>query len=206
MLSYWTDVLLNKGLDEQRCQHQICLENEFGKSDYTVIDLEYEVSSESEFRYQGERKTKTGERPTPRFDIVAVRNINHQLCVIELKKGVNALSGTSGIQEHAESFANTIGHDAGCQTAFINEMKGIIDLKKTMGLIPDDLFIDEKYPVEFLFAYQFIATDQTHATFDQQKQLFAHYQNETNIHGVNYAKNKRVIWLDDKCFSLMDDK
>ena len=82
------------------------------KDEYTILDLEYQVSTRSKFHYnENGIRSKDDFTPTPRFDIIAIRNCDHKLCVIELKKGVKALSDPSGVQEHAESFANTIGYN-----------------------------------------------------------------------------------------------
>lgn len=86
MSHYWD--IEPKGVEEKKSQHEMSILNKFGKSDYTIIDLEYEVSKESNFKYCGKRRTVTNSIPTPRFDIIAVRNKDARLCVIELKKGV----------------------------------------------------------------------------------------------------------------------
>jgi hypothetical protein len=119
MKYYWDNVLEGKGVAEKMAQHQICILNT-NQTEYTVIDLEYQVSTESIFKYRGKRKTKSGGLPSPRFDIVAIRNSDHRLCVIELKKGTKALKDPSGVQEHAESFVHTIGFDKKTKNAFLS--------------------------------------------------------------------------------------
>ena len=53
---YWHDVLKDKGVAEKMAQHQICILNT-AKTDYTVIDLEYQVSKESVFKSIGRSST-----------------------------------------------------------------------------------------------------------------------------------------------------
>ena len=139
-----------------------------------------------------------------RFDIIAVRNCDHKLCVIELKKGVGALGGTAGIQAHAESFVNSIGCNEDTQKDFVEEMKGLIQLKKMMGLISDEVYIDEMLSVEFLYAYQFKVDDKSPISEKEQKDTFLKYLNNGEMNGVNYASGRRVLWLKENCFTLMD--
>lgn len=205
MKVYWDDVLKGKGVAEKMAQHQICILNT-NKTKYTVIDLEYQVSTESIFKYRGKRKTKSGGLPSPRFDIVAIRNSDHRLCVIELKKGTKALKDPSGVQEHAESFAYTIGFDKETKNAFLSEMDDVLQIKKKLELIDEKVFIDLTLEPEFLYAYQYNPNDQdinnNILDFEGQKRRFKYYQGYKKKE--NYAKGKKVIWLDDNCYLLKD--
>lgn len=204
MLNYWS--LGAKGIEESLAQHQICICNTMKNSDYSQLDVEYEVSTKSDFKYRGKRRTKSGNIPKPRFDIIAIRNCDQRLCVIELKKGSGALAGHSGVQEHAESFDNTIGYNEKTKKAFISEMKGILNTKQELGLIDERLNINENLDPEFIFAYQYLSTDQDKPTFDSQKELFKHYQENRkyDLDNINHAKNKKVIWLDENVYTLKD--
>ena len=201
MLSYWENVLDNKGIAEQTAQHKICLSNT-DNDEYTILDLEYQVSKKSKFKYKGKRETKKGGLPTPRFDIIAVRNCDHKLCVIELKKGSKALKDPSGVQEHAESYANTIGFDKNTQKFFVEEMSKILSQKKSLSLIGERINIDTSSEPEFLFAYQYDPNDKKYPSIEKQKKLFKYYQNKEYIDGFNYAKDKMVIWLNENDYSL----
>lgn len=205
MVNYWENVLNGKGLEEKKAQHSICMQNN-DSSEYTIIDLEYQVSKQSKFSYQGERRSSKGEIPTPRFDIIAVRNVDHRLCVIELKKGSHALSQKSGVQEHAESFANTIGYNEQTQMAFLEEMTEVLRQKKDdLEIMNKDLWINTKLEPEFIFAYQFKKGEKMYDTFDKQKELFRYYKNKKEyVDGVNYAKDCHVIWLEDGEYKLSD--
>ena len=152
MLNYWENVLKGKGLEEKKAQHSICLQND-DHSEYTIIDLEYQVSKESVFKYRGKRISPNKQIPTPRFDIIAVRNKDHCLCVIELKKGSQALPSKSGIQEHAESFSNTIGYSEQTKKAFLEEMMEVLRQKKEDLKIINNIWINKELEPEFIFAY-----------------------------------------------------
>lgn len=205
MKFYWEDVLNGKGVAEKKAQHQICILNT-AQTDYTVIDLEYQVSKESVFKYQGKRRTKTGNLPSPRFDIVAIRNSDHRLCVIELKKGTKALKDPSGVQEHAESYTNTIGKNKNTKYAFLKEMNDVLKTKRDLKLIDEEVYIDETLEPEFLYAYQYNPSDEDKngniLDFEMQKRYFKYYQNYKKKD--NFAKDKKIIWLDENCYLLKD--
>ena len=206
MKYYWDNVLEGKGVAEKMAQHQICILNT-NQTEYTVIDLEYQVSTESIFKYRGKRKTKSGGLPSPRFDIVAIRNSDHRLCVIELKKGTKALKDPSGVQEHAESFVHTIGFDKNTKNAFLSEMNDVLQMKKKLKLIDEIVFIDTTLEPEFLYAYQNNPNEQDYKKgiildFEMQKRYFRYYQEYKKKD--NFAKGKKVIWLDENCYLLKD--
>lgn len=204
MLNYWENVLKGKGLEEKKTQHSICLQND-DHSEYTIIDLEYQVSKESEFKYRGKRISPKKIIPTPRFDIIAVRNKDHRLCVIELKKGSQALSSKSGIQEHAESFSNTIGYSKQTKKAFLEEMMEVLRQKKEDLKIINNIWINKELEPEFIFAYQFKKGEKMYDTFDKQKELLRYYKNKkAYVDGINYAKDYHVIWLEEGEYRLSD--
>ena len=201
MKFYWDNVLMGKGVEEKKTQHAICLSNT-DKDEYTILDLEYQVSKKSKFHYNGKR-IKNGFIPTPRFDIIAIRNYDHKLCVIELKKGVKALNDPSGVQEHAESFANTIGYNSKTMQAFVDEMNNVLMQKRDIfKLLGEKITIDTSLKPEFMFAYQFDPTDNSHPTLESQKKVFRYYQNKKYVDGVNYAYEKKVIWLNEGDYTL----
>lgn len=201
MKFYWDNVLMGRGVEEKKAQHAICLSNK-DTDEYTILDLEYQVSKKSQFHYNGKR-IKNGFIPTPRFDIIAIRNCDHKLCVIELKKGVKALNDPSGVQEHAESFANTIGYNKETKIAFVDEMNNVLKQKRDdLNLISKRIIIDTSLDPEFMFAYQFDSMDKSHPTLDSQKRFFKYYQNKDYTDGVNYAYDKKVLWLNEGDYTL----
>ena len=89
--------------NEKKEQQMIAIANRIN-AEYVVLDLEYAVSRNSEFSYDGGT-----DKVVPRFDIIAIHN--NRLVVIELKKGLGAIKGTSGIEPHIKCFNHTIGRD-----------------------------------------------------------------------------------------------
>ncbi len=134
---------------ERMEQHQLSIENQYNKSDYTIIDLEYEVSILCNFAcsYIPVKKDKPKK---PRFDIIAI-NKQGKLCVIELKKGLVALLNTSGLKEHWDCYQQSIGRN---HQPFMSEMKNLLKQKQDFNLIDKQVEIKSPIP-EFLFAYSY---------------------------------------------------
>lgn len=130
--------------DEKNAQQQISMNNR-GATDYTVVDLEYAVSSNSKFKYLGKSTKKV-----PRFDIIAVDK-SGQLYVIELKTGLKAIDGNSGISAHMDCFEHSIGRDS--DNDFINEMDQLLRQKQELKLIEDNARIDTTKKPQFIFAF-----------------------------------------------------
>ena len=203
MNDYWTWLKEEKGksLKEKDVQHSLCINNT-EKSEYTIIDVEFQVSTEAQYTYIKPLRPKgrfvASKKKSPRFDIVAVRNSDHQLCVIELKSGVNALYGKSGIGDHADSFEGTIGRKP---LIFLDEITGVINDKKKLGLLSKDFEISDKNP-EFVYAYSFKIDDEdregNYVSKEQQKALFI--EEMKRMHCEHY----RVMFLEENNYTLSD--
>ena len=130
--------------DEKNEQQQISMNNR-GETAYTVIDLEYAVSRNSSFTYNGNKG-----KSVPRFDIIAVDKYG-QLYVIELKTGLGAIKNESGIGPHINCFSHTIGRDD--KGDFLDEMYNLVEQKKAFNLISSEISIDKKKKPQFIFAF-----------------------------------------------------
>ena len=128
--------------EEKKEQQQIALANRC-ETDYVVLDLEYAVSRNSAFKYNGDKK-----KVVPRFDIIAIGN--GQIVVIELKKGLGATEGVSGIGPHIDCYDHTIGRDNGGE--FVKEMRELLAQKQEFGLLDSKLKITKEKP-KFIFAF-----------------------------------------------------
>lgn len=146
IMNEWESDLNTIGIshDEKNEQQQISMNNR-GTTPYTVIDLEYAVSTTSAFSYNGKLEKKV-----PRFDIIAVDKTG-QLYVIELKTGLGAIDNDSGIGPHMDCFKHTIGRDE--NNIFVSEMAGLLKQKKELSLIDKSIKIDEKKKPLFIFAF-----------------------------------------------------
>ncbi len=130
--------------DEKNEQQQISMNNR-GATPYTVVDLEYAVSTTSSFCYNGKLDKKV-----PRFDIIAVDKTG-QLYVIELKTGLGAIDNDSGIGPHMDCFEHTIGRDR--KNLFLDEMNKLLNQKKDLNLIDKEIYIDTEKIPQFIFAF-----------------------------------------------------
>ena len=146
IMDEWEEDLHTIGIshDEKNEQQQISMNNR-GDTDYTVVDLEYAVSTKYNFKYDGKSTKKV-----PRFDIIAVDKTG-QLVVIELKTGLGAIDNNSGISAHMDCFEHTIGSDQ--EGAFVKEMSELLGQKKTLNLIDKSIFIDTSKKPQFIFAF-----------------------------------------------------
>jgi len=174
---------------ERNEQHLLSMENTYLKSDYTIIDLEYEVSVLSKFKCTFITEGKS--RPKkPRFDIIAI-NKQGVLCVIELKKGVKALKGTSGLQEHWNCYNDSIGRN---HFPFIEEMQNLLKQKQELGLIDKAVTILQSVPV-FMFAY---AYDEKYSNKEQDEKF------ENIYHKINSPTPISVIKIVKGSHKLLD--
>lgn len=128
--------------NEKKEQQAIAIANR-ADTDYVVLDLEYAVSKQSKFKYDG-----GDDKKVPRFDIIAIRN--GRLFVIELKKGLGATPGKSGIKSHMKCYNHTIGRDY--KHLFVKEMQTLLKQKQELGLLDKTLTIEDTKP-EFIFAF-----------------------------------------------------
>ena len=146
IMNEWDENLrkINVSHDEKNEQQEISMNNR-GDTPYTVVDLEYAVSRNSKFCYNGKKGKKV-----PRFDIIAVDK-SGQLYVIELKTGLGATKGSSGIEPHIDCFNHSIGRDE--ENEFVTEMHELLEQKKQLGLIDESIFIDVNKKPQFIFAF-----------------------------------------------------
>ena len=146
IMDKWEEDLHTIGIShDEKNEQQLISMNNRGNTDYTVIDLEYSVSTSSNFHYEG-NLTKTA----PRFDIIAVDKTG-QLVVIELKTGLGAIQNSSGIRAHKYCFDHSIGRDQ--KGEFMQEMIDLLDQKKSFHLIDENVQIDKDKKPQFLFAF-----------------------------------------------------
>ena len=203
MDKYWIWLYNEKhrSLHEKDTQHALCISNT-ESTDYTIIDLEFQVSTRKDCTYHYEPSSLPRHpgiyvcEKSPRFDIIAVRNSDRRLCVIELKNGLDALVGKSGIGDHADSFEGSIGKNPLAELTFTNEMKKVVSDKKRFKLLSDDFYIDEKLPIEFIYAYAFKSEDENGKKAERDSFL----REQEKACCMNY----KVIYLNKGDFTLSD--
>ena len=203
MDKYWIWLYNEKhrSLHEKNTQHALCISNT-ESTDYTIIDLEFQVSTRKDCTYHYEPSSLPRHpgiyvcEKSPRFDIIAVRNSDRRLCVIELKNGLDALVGKSGIGDHADSFEGSIGKNHLAELTFTKEMEKVVSDKKRLKLLSDDFYIDKKLPIEFIYAYAFKSEDENGKKAERDS--FLREQEKS------CCMNYKVIYLNKGDFTLSD--
>lgn len=203
MNDYWTWLKEERGisLKEKDVQHSLCINNT-EQSEYTIIDVEFQVSTKARYTYKKPIRAKgrfvARNKRSPRFDIIAVRNSDHRLCVIELKSGINALYGKSGIGDHADSFEGTIGR---MPRIFLEEIKGVVNDKKDFGFLSKNFEMSDNNP-EFVYAYSFKSEDKDRdgnlISKEQQKAMFIEEMKRS------CCGHYRVMFLEENNYTLSD--
>ena len=197
----WLERVHHRTLHEKDTQHALCISNT-ESTDYTIIDLEFQVSTLEDCRYSFDSSLSPKHpevdesKSSPRFDIIAVRNSDHSLCVIELKNGLDALQGKSGLGDHADSFERSIGKNPLAELIFTKEMQKVVSDKKHLKLLSDNFYIDEKLPIEFMYAYAFKSEDET----GKEAERNSFIREQKKAHCMNY----KVIYLNQGDFTLSD--
>ena len=150
IMDKWEKALNKIGIshDEKNAQQKISMNNR-GDTPYTVIDVEYAVSRNSIFHYNNVETDKK----VPRFDLIVV-DATGQLYVVELKTGLGSINGKSGIEDHIDSFIHTIGRDENGEfREFLKEMSKMLEQKKELKLIGENVIIDEDKKPQFILAF-----------------------------------------------------
>lgn len=192
-----------KGDEEKESQHQLCISNTYGSSsEYTILDLEYQVSVRSKFAYCGERRCGKNHDsiPRPRFDIVTVRKSDGKICIMELKKGTKALEDESGLGEHAESFESTVGHSKEKEKLFVEEMRYVLKQMKSLGLIDKRVSINSD-EVEYMFVFQ---ENRKETETPNQVKVFREKMKE-EFRKYKITKQYQTIELHDGDYSLRNN-
>jgi hypothetical protein len=191
-----------KGDEEKESQHQLSINNTYeSASEYTILDLEYQVSVNSKFHYCGKPKyRKETSIPRPRFDIVTIRKKDGRICIMELKKGTKALENKSGLGEHAESYEKTIGLSKTTEKLFVEEMRTVLKQMKELGLIDKRVSIHSD-EVEYLFVFQ-MNNNET-KTYNQVQVFREKMDKELRKYEIN--NTYRTIELQDGDYTLRNN-
>ncbi len=97
-------------------------------NDYLVVDMEYQ--------YKQSDIPKSKRLPLTRIDLLAVEKDSKDIILFELKQGINALNGESGIDDHINKM-NELVKDKRFREALIKEIKNIIEQKVELQILPE---------------------------------------------------------------------
>ena len=129
-------------IGERTVQHYISLQNKKfdDKTDYLVLDLEYAISTNAPYAKEKEREKQ------PRIDILAVEKTTGQVYVMELKYGMKSVDGEASAKKHYDDYLATVGDDLKWES-FIKDVKILLQAKKALLIVDQDVNIAEKKPV-----------------------------------------------------------
>ncbi len=169
--------------DERDEQHQQITDNS-SSDDYCIIDIEYAISTK--YDYFCEMQSDKGNFKVPRFDIIAI-NREGQVCVIELKKGLQALKGTSGLGGHLQSYNSSIARN---QKSFINHICTLNEQMKELGFQNREIMNMDT--VKFMFAYKLSKK------IDNEREKFYIESKNQKINGIE------CIFIESDSYKLLD--
>ena len=157
---------------EFEVQQNVALSNQDKDGRFVVIDTEYGFS-------QAEIKIKKNRLSRAKFDLVAMKS--NKVVFFEVKKGLDALEGKSGIISHIEDFEKFLythkKNTSKYQKNLKQDIKSIVSTKKSLGFLdyslPEDFSVDD-VELSFIFEhYRNIDEIETYETMfkDEYKKL-----------------------------------
>jgi hypothetical protein len=130
-------------------QQNIALGNQEKEDKYIILDMEYAFEQN---QIGKDNRNKRGV-----FDLLGIERATNTIIFFEVKKGMGAAKGKSGIEEHINDFeSHFTGKNAKhFRTNLINDIKNIIEDKTKLGLIknfeiPKNL---EQHKIELVFVF-----------------------------------------------------
>jgi len=138
-----------KGNKEFEIQQKIAKDNASLRNKFLILDMEFQFSQE---------KLKIRTKQNTRFDLVGYNVGNNKILLLELKQGMNALSGASGVDDHYSRFFEHTRHPQ-FQSDVRKDVKGILWSKQQLGLIDFDAnkFLQRIDEAEIDYAFVFAA-------------------------------------------------
>ena len=116
-------------------QQLIAAENSSINNEYLVIDMEYQ--------YKQSDIAKDERLPFTRIDLLAIEKESKDIILFELKQGIKALNGKSGVEEHIKKTRSLI-EDSKFKKALLKDVETIIMQKSKLQILPGaDKWIDE---------------------------------------------------------------
>lgn len=131
-------------------QQNIAKSNQEKEDKYIILDMEYAFKQRQIERNKRE-KDKTA------FDLIGVDRETNRIVFFEVKTGMRATKGKSGIKDHIDKFEKYFSgeNSAGFMENLIADIKNIIEDKTRLGII-DNFYFSEDLKLqmpEFVFVF-----------------------------------------------------
>ncbi len=139
----------NKNRAEFDTQQNIAINNQDKNDKYIILDMEYAFEQN---RIDKIKRVKRGI-----FDLLGIERVTNTIVFFEVKKGMGATKGKSGIDEHICDFNNYLsGKNANVfRGNLIQDIKNIIADKTKLGILDNFSYSDafEKNDPELVFVF-----------------------------------------------------
>jgi len=173
-------LLKNKDRDEFDTQQNIAKFNQEIKDKYLVIDMEYAFEQHEILEKEREKKAS--------IDLLGVERATGKIILFEVKTGLGAITGSSGIDDHINDFEKYLNgkHKNLFRKNLRQDVENIIGDKIQLGLIEDDNIlnkISQEVP-KFIFVFH-----------PKSKSEIASFKTELN-------NRKELIIVSDKDYKL----
>ena len=130
-------------------QQNIAISNQDESDKYIILDMEYAFEQN---QIEKNSRVKRGV-----FDLLGIDKETSRIVFFEVKKGMGATKGKSGIEEHICDFEKHLfGENAKIfRTNLIKDIKNIINDKTTLGILNNFIYSDtfEKQDPELVFVF-----------------------------------------------------
>lgn len=162
-------LIKKKNRAEFDTQQNIAKSNSKNEDRYIILDMEYAFEQNEIKKIEREKKAI--------FDLLGIEKETNKIVFFEVKKGMKATKGNSGIQEHINDFQTYLfGKNSKLfRTNLIKDIKNIISDKTKLGLlenfdIPENL---EQFDPELSFIFH---PDKDSEILDFSKELKNRYK------------------------------
>lgn len=110
-------------------QQNIAKCNQDKKDKYIILDMEYAFG---QTQIEKDKREKRGV-----FDLLGIERTTNTIIFFEVKKGMGATKGRSGIEEHINDFKKYLydRHSKYFRTNLIKDIKNIVEDKRKLGLL-----------------------------------------------------------------------
>ena len=140
---------LKKKRAEFDTQQSIALNNQKKSDRYIILDMEYAFEQN---QIEKGKRLKRGV-----FDLLGIDKESNRIVFFEVKRGMGAIKGNSGIDDHICDFTNHLyGENAKIfKTNLLEDIKNIVKDKKQLGLLDDFTFsnLSEELDPELIFVF-----------------------------------------------------
>ncbi len=130
-------------------QQNIAISNQDDSDKYFILDMEYAFEQN---QIEKNSRVKRGV-----FDLLGIDKETSRIVFFEVKKGMGAIKGKSGIDEHINDFEKYLfgGNAKTFKTNLLKDIQNIIGDKKRLGIIDNFSYSDafEKQVPELVFVF-----------------------------------------------------